>query len=74
MVSRVQSDPAYRRTAFLWAAVMATGGVTLISAILVVLAFVLAPDLADGIAFAGAVLTGATLLLAVIAAAAAVLA
>jgi hypothetical protein len=74
MVSRVQSDPAYRRTAFLRGAVIAIGGVTLISAILAILAFVFAPDLADGIAFAGVVLTGATLLLAVIAAAVAVLA
>jgi len=58
------SRPA-RRRAFLRAAWGLIAGITAIFAILVVLAFILAPDLASGIGFATLVLTGATLLLAV---------
>lgn len=74
LMSRLQSDQAYRRKVFLRGAWAAIGGIALVSAVFFVLAFVLAPDLADGIALAGDVLVAATLLLAVIAAAVAVLA
>jgi hypothetical protein len=74
LLSRLQADQAFRRRAFLRVAWVAIGGITMISVALAVFAFILAPDLADGIALAGDVIVAATLLLAVIAAAVAVLA
>jgi len=58
----------------LWATGIGIDGIILASAIFTGTAFIFAPDLADGIGFAGLVLTRATLLLALVAAAVAVLA
>jgi hypothetical protein len=74
LISRLQADQEFRRRAFLRGAWGTIGGITVISVVLGILAFTLAPDLADGIALAGDVMVAATLLLAVLAAAVAVLA
>lgn len=70
----IRADPAIRRAFLLRTAWNVIGGIALISAALTILAFKLAPDLASGIGLATLVLTGATLMLGVVAAGVAVLA
>ena len=73
-IALLRADPVYQRKVLIWGAATAVGAVTLISAVLCILAFALAPDLPDGIALAGDVLGGAVVLLAVIAATVAIMA
>jgi len=72
-IARLRIDPDRRQAPVRWGGIT-IGGIMAFSAVLTILAFIFAPDLASGIGFATLVLTGATLLLAVIAAAVAILA
>jgi len=73
-VNRLAEDPALRRRAFLGVTAAAAAGTLLVTVILMILALTARAELADRMAEAAVVISGATLLLALIAAVVALLA